>query len=96
MAVLLADLQRKRDKAAQGLTKQAGMTMKRLLHESMTGDTPLLLMEAMAVGMLTGDTVKATMQPFTGDLFKNMLAFSLLDTGLLAARNVGGLKGKSA
>ena len=96
MAVLLAKLQRKQDKAAQGLKKQAGMTMKRLLHESMTGDTPLLLMEAMAVGMLTGDTVKATMQPFTGDLFKNMLAFSLLDTGLLAARNVGGLKGKSA
>ena len=96
MAVLLAKLQRKQDKAAQGLKKQAGMTMKRLLHESMTGDTPLLLMEAMAVGMLTGDTVKATMQPFTGDLFKNMLAFFLLDTGLLAARNVGGLKGKSA
>ena len=96
MAVLLAKLQRKQDKAAQGLKKQAGMTMKRLLHESMTGDTPLLLMEAMAVGMLTGDTVKATMQPFTGDLFKNMLTFFLLDMGLLAARNVGGLKGKSA
>ena len=96
MAVLLANLQRKRDKAAQGLTQQAGMPMKRLLHESMTDGTPLLLMGAMAVGMLTGDTGKAAMQPFTGDLFKGMLAFFLLDMGLLAARNVGGLKGKSA
>ncbi len=96
MAVLLANLQRKRDAAAGGDTSQSGMPMKRLLHESLTDGTPLLLMGAMAVGMLTGDTGKAAMQPFTGDLFKGMLAFFLLDMGLLAARNVGGLKGKSA
>ena len=96
MAVLLANLQRKRDKAAQGLTEQTGMPMKRLLHESMTDGTPLLLMGSMAVGMLAGDTGKTAMQPFTGELFKGMLAFFLLDMGLLAARNVGGLKGKSA
>ena len=96
MAVLLANLQRKRDAAAGGHTHQSGMPMKRLLHESLTDGTPLLLMGAMAVGMLTGDTGKAAMQPFTGDLFKGMLAFFLLDMGLLAARNVGGLKGKSA
>ena len=35
------------------------------------------------------------MQPFTGDLFKGMLSFFLLDMGLLAARNMGELKGKS-
>ena len=96
MAVLLTNLQRKRDKAAQCLTQQAGMPMKRLLHESKTYSTPLLLMGAMGFGMLTGDTRKAGMQPFTGDLFKGTLAFFLLDMGLLAARNVGGLKGKSA
>lgn len=96
MAVLLANLQRKRDAAACGRTNQSGMPLKRLLHESLTDGTPLLLMGAMAVGMLTGDTGKAAMEPFTGDLFKGMLAFFLLDMGLLAARNVGGLKGKSA
>ena len=95
MAVLLANLQRKRDAAACGRTNQSGMPLKRLLHESLTDGTPLLLMGAMAVGMLTGDTGKAAMEPFTGDLFKGMLAFFLLDMGLLAARNVGGLKGKS-
>ncbi|HYN60875.1 MAG TPA: sodium-dependent bicarbonate transport family permease, partial [Rubrivivax sp.] len=35
------------------------------------------------------------MQPFAGDLFKGMLAFFLLDMGLLAARNMGQLRGQS-
>jgi len=37
----------------------------------------------------------AAMQPFAVDLFKGMLAFFLLDMGLLAARNFGKLKGHS-
>ena len=32
---------------------------------------------------------------FSGDLFKGMLAFFLLDMGLMAARNMAQLKGKS-
>jgi uncharacterized protein len=35
------------------------------------------------------------MKPFAVDLFKGMLAFFLLDMGLLAARHMGDLKGKS-
>ena len=35
------------------------------------------------------------MQPFSGDLFKGMLAFFLLDMGLMAARNLAQIKGKS-
>ena len=95
MAVLLANLQRKRDARAGGLP-ETGMSLKHLLRESLTDGTPLLLMGAMLIGMLTGDAGKVAMQPFTGDLFKGMLAFFLLDMGLLAARNVGGVRGKSA
>ena len=95
MAVLLANLQRKRDARAGGLP-ETGMSLRHLLRESLTDGTPLLLMGAMLIGMLTGDAGKVAMQPFTGDLFKGMLAFFLLDMGLLAARNVGGLRGKSA
>lgn len=95
MAVLLANLQRKRDARADGLP-ETGMSLKHLLRESLTDGTPLLLMGAMLIGMLTGDVGKVAMQPFTGDLFKGMLAFFLLDMGLLAARNVGALRGKSA
>ena len=35
------------------------------------------------------------MQPFSGDLFKGMLAFFLLDMGLMTARNLSQIKGQS-
>ena len=47
------------------------------------------------VGLITGDTGKAAMQPFSGDLFKGMLSFFLLDMGLMAARNLPQVQGKS-
>ena len=56
--------------------------------------TPPLL-GAMVVGLITGDSGKAAMQPFSGDLFKGMLSFFLLDMGLMAARNLPQLKDKS-
>lgn len=41
----------------------------------------------MAVGYISGETGKAMMESFFGDLFKGMLAFFLLDMGLMVARN---------
>jgi hypothetical protein len=73
----------------------AGVPMSRILHESLTDGAQLLLLGAMAVGIVTGEAGEAAMQPFAVDLFKGMLAFFLLDMGLLAARNIGGLKGHS-
>mgnify|MGYP003344070922 FL=1 len=49
----------------------------------------------MLVGVITGEQGKAVMQPFSVDLFKGMLAFFLLDMGLLAARNFKEVAGKS-
>jgi uncharacterized protein len=66
-----------------------------ILRESLTDGTQLLLLGAMVIGILTGAAGQASMKPFTGDLFKGMLAFFLLDMGLQAARNMGELKGKS-
>ena len=66
-----------------------------LLHESFTDGAQLLLLGAMVVGLLTGDAGKAAMQPFSGDLFKGMLAFFLLDMGLMTARKLPQLKGQS-
>jgi hypothetical protein len=63
-----------------------------ILRESMTDGAQLLLMGAMVIGFVTGEAGEAVMQPFSVDLFKGMLAFFLLDMGLLAARNMGGLK----
>ena len=67
----------------------------RILHEALTDGAQLLLLGAMLIGLLTGESGQAAMKPFSVDLFKGMLAFFLLDMGLLAARNMGQLKGQS-
>ena len=72
-----------------------GLSIRRVLHESFTDGAQLLLLGSMAVGLLSGEAGKASMQPFSGDLFKGMLAFFLLDMGLLTARNLGQLKDQS-
>jgi uncharacterized protein len=106
MAVVLANVVRTRQAetaspvvqsspASGGHGAAAGVPMRRILHESLTDGAQLLLLGAMAVGIVTGEAGEAAMQPFAVDLFKGMLAFFLLDMGLLAARNIGGLKGQS-
>jgi hypothetical protein len=72
-----------------------GFSFGKVLHESFTDGAQLLLLGSMAVGVITGETGQRVMQPFTGDLFKGLLAFFLLDMGLLAARNLPGLRGRS-
>jgi hypothetical protein len=67
----------------------------KILHESFTDGTQLLLLGAMLVGLLTGEAGKAAMAPFSVDLFKGMLAFFLLDMGLNTARNLGKLRDQS-
>lgn len=67
----------------------------KILHESFTDGAQLLLLGAMVIGIITGDAGKAAMQPFSGDLFKGMLSFFLLDMGLMAARNLPQIRGKS-
>ena len=59
----------------------------KILKESFTDGAHLLLLGAMAVGYISGEAGRAVMQPFSGDLFKGLLAFFLLDMGLLVARN---------
>lgn len=108
MAVILANTLRQRAMATTPMVMQSGgscaMTVQpqpsgfplgKVLHESFTDGAQLLLLGAMAVGLLTGETGKAAMQPFSGDLFKGMLSFFLLDMGLMAARNLSQLKGTS-
>ena len=73
----------------------SGPPLRKVLHESFTDGTHLLLLGAMAVGFLSGESGKAMMQPFTGDLFKGMLAFFLLDMGLLVARNFATARAQS-
>ncbi len=91
MAVLLANLVR-RKQAGGASTAPAPGPLSKVMHEALTDGAQLLLIGAMLVGILSGETGKSAMQPFAGDLFKGMLSFFLLDMGLLAARNMGKLR----
>jgi uncharacterized protein len=102
MAVLFANSLRQQtavnasSSGALALRAHAGSPVQlgKILHESFTDGAQLLLLGAMVIGMVTGEAGQAVMAPFSTDLFKGMLAFFLLDMGLLAARNLGELKGK--
>lgn len=107
LAVLLANNLRQRTSAASGTPQggamalplpsaaRGGSSLGKVLHESFTDGAQLLLLGAMVVGMLSGDDGKVAMQPFSGDLFKGMLAFFLLDMGVMAARNMPHIRGQS-
>jgi hypothetical protein len=62
----------------------------------LTDGAHLLLLGAILIGVLTGDAGQAAVKPFSVHLFKGMLAFFLIDMGLLATRNMGKLQGQSA
>jgi hypothetical protein len=81
--------------AAGGGQPLPDIPFRKVLHESLTDGTQLLLFGALLIGLISGEQRQIAMQPFSGDLFKGMLAFFLLDMGLLAARNLKGLQGAS-
>ena len=96
LAVVLANHARQRAAVkASGAVAAGDAPLGRILHEALTDGAQLLLVGAMLIGVLTGESGQAAMKPFSVDLFKGMLAFFLLDMGLLAARNMGKLKGQS-
>jgi len=97
LAVVLANHARQKAAVANeaGARATTNAPLGRILHEALTDGAQLLLLGAMLIGVLTGDSGEAAMKPFSVDLFKGMLAFFLLDMGLLAARNMGKLKGQS-
>ena len=97
LAVVLANHARQTAGAVTtgGAAAAGNAPLGRILHEALTDGAQLLLLGAMLIGVVTGESGQAAMKPFSVDLFKGMLAFFLLDMGLLAARNMGKLKGQS-
>lgn len=96
-AIILAIVLANKARAAHAKQTQTELTqtgVSKILHESFTDGAQLLLLGSMVVGLVSGDAGQKLMAPFSIDLFKGMLAFFLLDMGLMAARNIKGLKGK--
>jgi hypothetical protein len=92
-AIILAILLANKARAESSRNTQA-VGLSQILHESFTDGAQLLLLGSMVVGLLSGDAGQKLMAPFSIDLFRGMLAFFLLDMGLMAAKNFEGLKGK--
>ena len=109
MAVLLANMIRHEQASAQivlgqgatvavvgqGSASFSGPSMRKVIHESFTSGAHLLLLASLLIGYLSGEAGKVMMQTFSTDLFKGMLAFFLLDMGLMVARSMRELQGKS-
>lgn len=87
IAIILANKAR-----PAGANPHAGLG--KVLHESFTDGGQLLLLGSLLIGVVTGEAGYKVMAPFSIDLFKGLLAFFLLDMGLMAARNLGQLRGK--
>lgn len=64
------------------------ISIKEVLHEAFTDGAHLLLIGSMIVGAISGAEGGKLMAPFVIDLFKGLLAFFLLEMGLLVARQL--------
>lgn len=63
-------------------------SMKQVLHEAFTDGAHLLLIGSLVIGAVSGTDGADAMAPFVDDIFKGMLAFFLLEMGLLVARQL--------
>lgn len=91
-AVFMANLVRARLPKKKGKAPIADASLRHVLQESFTEGTQILLLGSMVVGYLTGEQGKSVMEPFTGNIFKGMLAFFLLDMGMATAAHFKDLK----
>ena len=65
---------------------------KEILREAFLNPSVYLLVGALIIGILTGQKGWDSMEPLFGTLFKGMLAFFLLDMGIVAAKRIYELK----
>ncbi|MEJ2006432.1 MAG: sodium-dependent bicarbonate transport family permease, partial [Cyclobacteriaceae bacterium] len=63
-----------------------------ILKEALTNGSVVLILGSLLIGIAGGDRTAAAMEPFTEDIFKGMLAFFLLDMGLLAGKRIRSLR----
>lgn len=63
-----------------------------VLREAFLNPSVYLLMGTLLIGFITGEKGWKAAEPLFGDLFKGMLAFFLLDMGIVAGRRLGDIK----
>ncbi len=73
-------------------TGSAPLSIRAVLHEAFTDGAHLLLIGSLVVGFVAGDAGGEAMAPFTSGIFKGLLAFFLLEMGLLVSRQLRELR----
>ncbi len=68
---------------------------KSLLHDAACNGAVILILGSLIIGLLTGAKGMQALKPFSVDIFKGMLSLFLLDMGLVAAKRMKVLVGKS-
>jgi hypothetical protein len=72
----------------QGAHGSGPLSIKAVLREAFTDGAHLLLIGSMIIGALSGNAGWKAMDPFINGLWKGLLAFFLLEMGLLVARQL--------
>lgn len=62
-----------------------------ILRDAFLNGSVVILLGAMAIGVLTGEAGALALKPFTTDLFTGVLCLFLLDLGLVSARRLDAL-----
>ena len=71
-----------------GVDTEPPISIKEVFREAFTDGVNLLLIGSMVVGFISGPAGGEAMAPFINGLFKGLLAFFLLEMGLLVARRL--------
>lgn len=70
----------------------SGVSLKQAMHEALFGRSIFLLVGALAVGALCGETGMKKVEPFFVTPFQGVLALFLLEMGIVAGRRLEDLK----
>ena len=92
LAVVTAGFLRNQGGESGGTSLKPG----KILHESLTDGTQILLLGSMVIGYVSAEPGRVVLEPVFLHLFKCILAMFLLDMGLMVARNLGKLSGGQA
>lgn len=67
-----------------------------VLQDAFLNGSVFMLAGSFVIGLLTGESGKTALNPFTGDIFKGVLCLFLLEMGLTAGKKFVDLKGVGA
>ena len=92
VGLVLANLYKQNEKQPGPEAEEGPPSIRMVVQEAIANGSVVLIMGSFVIGILSSEKSVATLAPFTQDIFKGMLAFFLLDMGLLAGRRLSALR----